>query len=55
VYYESCVRTSPKTQLSKTCYHRLKNSILLGYSGSSGTHLPREERERLKELQKLVQ
>ncbi|NQZ01306.1 MAG: hypothetical protein HRT45_11635 [Bdellovibrionales bacterium] len=55
IYYESCVRTTPKSKVSRTCFNRLRNSLVLGDSGSSGTHLPLSERQRLKELEKLIQ
>ncbi|MGZ3722919.1 MAG: hypothetical protein ACXVA9_08325 [Bdellovibrionales bacterium] len=49
-YYEACVEKAPKAEVAKRCYSRLEASLYMGYSGSSGTHLPAEERERLKRL-----
>lgn len=49
-YYEACIETDPKSPMAKRCYSRLEASLYMGYSGSSGTHLPNEERERLKRL-----
>ena len=49
-YYEACIEKSPKAEVARRCYSRLEASLYMGYSGSSGTHLPNEERERLKRL-----
>lgn len=49
-YYEACVEKAPKDPIAKRCYSRLEASLYMGYSGSSGTHLPPEEKERLKRL-----
>ncbi len=54
-YYEACIQKVPQAPLAKSCYNRLEASLYLGYSGSSGTHLPFEERERLKRLRNKVQ
>jgi hypothetical protein len=53
-YYEVCVRKAPRTAWAKSCFTRLEASIYQGYSGSSGTHLPAHERERLKELKQML-
>lgn len=49
-YYEACIDTDPSGSLASRCYGRLEASLIMGYSGSSGTHLPTEEKERLKRL-----
>jgi len=49
-YYEACIDKAPKDPIAKSCYGRLEASLYMGYSGSSGTHLPQEERDRLKRL-----
>jgi hypothetical protein len=54
-YYEACIDRDPKTAIAKRCYSRLEASLYMGYSGSSGTHLPNEERERLKRLKEKLQ
>lgn len=45
--YEQCIRLKPQTEQAKQCYSRLNDSINLGYSGSSGTHIPPEVKRRL--------
>lgn len=54
-YYEACIDRAPKAEVAKSCYSRLEASLYMGYSGSSGTHLPNEERERLKRLKDKIQ
>lgn len=54
VYYEACIRTLPNTVGAQKCYKAYERSIVLGYSGSAGIFVPKEERERLKELKALA-
>lgn len=54
VYYESCIRTAPKSKIAKSCFQRLQSSVYVGYSGSSGVHVPQHEKNRLQELKKLM-
>ncbi len=54
IYYESCIRNSPKSPLAKRCYNRLEASIYVGYSGSSGIHIPPVEMDRLKSLREMT-
>lgn len=53
-YFESCVRKAPKTDWAKMCYSRFEASVLQGYTGSSGTHLPAYESDKLKALKDLL-
>ena len=53
VYFETCVRVVAKTQLAKKCFKAYERTIVLGFSGSAGTFIPKEERERLAELKAL--
>lgn len=41
-YYESCIRSVPHTSIARVCYETLQQSISLGYTGTSGTHIPIE-------------
>ncbi len=54
-YYEACLLKDPKAPVAKSCFNRLEASLYMGYSGSSGTHLPAEEKERLKRLRAMLQ
>jgi hypothetical protein len=49
-YYEGCINKDPKSAMAQQCYSRLEASLYMGYSGSAGTHLPQEEKERLRRL-----
>lgn len=54
VYYENCVKKVPRSELAKRCYGRLEASVYMGFSGSSGVHVPANERDRLKKLRELM-
>ena len=49
-YYELCIDTKPKSDIAKNCFKKLNDSVLLGYTGSGGQHLPPEESQRLARL-----
>ena len=49
-YYELCIENAPGTELSQKCFKKLNDSVLMGYTGSSGLHLPPEESARLAKL-----
>ena len=52
VYYEMCIKYSPKSSIAKKCYNRYRDNIVVGYSGSRGTLIPNYEYERLEDLKK---
>lgn len=54
VYFEACIRSVPNTALAKSCYKDFERSIILGFSGSAGIFIPKEERDRLAELKMLA-
>ncbi|NJL25935.1 MAG: hypothetical protein HC902_12720 [Calothrix sp. SM1_5_4] len=54
-YYEACFVKEPKSQTGKSCFNRLEASLYMGYSGSAGTNLPAEEKERLQRLKQMMQ
>ncbi|MBC7420333.1 MAG: hypothetical protein H7328_06345 [Bdellovibrio sp.] len=54
-YYESCVRKAPRTKWAQLCFDKLSNSVALSYSGSGGTRIPRDIKNRMEELQKVIQ
>lgn len=49
-YYELCIDDAPKTETAKACFSLLSDSVVTGYTGSSGTNLPAEEERRLARL-----
>lgn len=54
LYLETAIRTAPQSASAKKAYSMLEENVLLDWSGSSGTHLPKEERDRLAELRALI-
>jgi hypothetical protein len=53
-YFETCVRRVPHSSWSMSCYKSLEESLFMGYTGSSGTHMPKDVQTRLAELEKLA-
>jgi hypothetical protein len=53
LFFEACIRENPKTAIAKQCFSQLSDRLYFGYTGSSGTHLPDEELERLGTLRAL--
>lgn len=54
VFFEASIRAAPEQAFAKKAYALLEENVMLEYSGSSGTHIPNEVDERLKELRKLL-
>lgn len=52
-YFEACVRARPHSPTARSCYASLESSILMGYTGTSGTHLPEDVRQELDVLREL--
>ncbi|MCT4641178.1 MAG: hypothetical protein N4A33_02700 [Bacteriovoracaceae bacterium] len=48
LYYKECIIRFPKSQYAKDAYKALKSSITAGYTGSSGTHIPKAVQKELK-------
>ena len=53
-YFESCIRQQPHTKWSQACYQKFEESVLAGFSGSSGVRVPLDTQQRLGELKKLA-
>lgn len=49
-YFQACVLQVPHTELAEKCYKRFEESIVFGFSGSSGTHIPPEMQKQLQFL-----
>jgi len=52
IYYESCIRKAPHSDIAGLCYKRLEDSVILSYSGSAGIDVPEDVTEHLAELRK---
>ena len=55
LFFEACIRENPKSALSRQCFTQLSDRLYFGYTGSSGTHLPEDELERLSTLRALAE
>lgn len=49
-YYELCIDSQPKSETARACYQLLSDSVITGYTGSSGTNLPADVQQWLSRL-----
>jgi len=49
-YFEACIYRAPHTELAERCYKRFERSVVFGYSGSSGVHIPGDVSQQLHHL-----
>lgn len=54
MYYYVCVEKQPHTDLAQKCYKRYKDSVVLGYAGSSGMKVPEAVQIHLNTLKRLA-
>lgn len=50
MYYVACIEKAPHSVLAEKCFRAYNDSMTLGYSGSSGVHIPKPVREHLQRL-----
>lgn len=53
-YYLACVMKNPHSSTAQQCFRRYEESVFSGYTGSGGTSVPPEEREKLERLNQLA-
>jgi hypothetical protein len=53
-YYEQCIRSLPHSNQARMCFGKLKDSVTLGYSGSSGVQIPPDVSKRLENFKTLA-
>ncbi len=53
MYYESCIRKTPHSEVARSCYRHYEQTIYVGFSGSGGFSVPDDIKAKLKELSKL--
>jgi hypothetical protein len=53
-YLKDCIRKYPESPFARKCYAEYADSIEAGYSGSSGTNIPKEEKDELNALKSLI-
>lgn len=54
LYLKDCIKKYPSSPYAKKCYQEYADSIEAGYSGSSGTDIPAEEKRELLKLKNLL-
>ncbi len=52
-YFAEVIRLSPKSDLARKAYARYEENVLYSFSGSSGLHLPDDEKAKMIDLKKL--
>lgn len=52
LYLKDCIKLYPKSLYAKKCYAEYEDNIIFGFSGSSGTDIPVEEKQELERLKK---
>lgn len=50
LYFAACIDKVPHSALAESCFRDYEESVILGYSGSSGVHLPKAVRDQLSGL-----
>ena len=50
IYYEACIEKAPHTETARTCYKRYEQNMYIGFTGSSGIHLPDDIQTKLSDL-----
>lgn len=54
LYLKECVERFPKSSIAPKCYKAYEELMILGYTGSAGTHLPKDIQEQLKKMKSLI-
>lgn len=54
LYLKDCIKLYPKSEFAKKCYGLYEENIQFGYSGSSGTDIPADEKRELARLRALL-
>ncbi len=51
-YFEIAIMSAPKSETAKEAFSLYQENLIFGYTGSSGIHLPKDEKEKLEYLRK---
>lgn len=54
LYLKECIVRNPKNPWAKKCFDEYEEALTFGYTGSSGTEIPRDEKQELERLRTLV-
>lgn len=52
MYFQACVSKAPHTELAEKCAKSYEASVVLGYSGSSGVHVPAPVRRHIESVKR---
>lgn len=55
MYFLTCVKKAPHTVQAERCYARYDESVTMGYTGSSGVHVPKAVKDHLNKVKQLAQ
>ncbi len=55
MYFLACIDKAPRSELAEKCFRNYESSITLGYSGSSGVHVPSSVRKHLDSVKRQAQ
>lgn len=51
MYYLACINRAPHSALAESCFKNYEDSVVLGYSGSSGVNVPAAIRHHLRDVE----
>ncbi|MCY4644039.1 MAG: hypothetical protein OXB88_05420 [Bacteriovoracales bacterium] len=54
MYLKKCVVNFPKSKIAKDCYTAYEDSVIFGFTGSSGTNIPSDVKKELRTLRSIV-
>lgn len=54
LYLKECIVKAPKNPWAKKCFDEYEDALTFGYTGSSGTEIPKEEKVELERLRSLI-
>ena len=54
LYLKECMTQHPTDPFAKKCYKEYEDETIFGYTGSSGTHMPKEIQDELDHLKEVV-
>lgn len=50
LYFAACIDKLPHSKQAESCFRDYEESVVLGYSGSSGVHLPKAVRDQISDM-----
>ncbi|OIQ19662.1 MAG: hypothetical protein BM556_04030 [Bacteriovorax sp. MedPE-SWde] len=54
IYLVDCMERFPKHPVAKRCLAEYRSSIEMGYTGSSGQHIPKDLRDKIRKYEQLI-